>query len=412
MKVSRSKTEYMCVNEREGSGTVRLQGEEVKKVQEFKYLGSTVQSNGEYGKEVKKRVQAGWNGWRKVSGVLCERKICDRRIKGKVYRTVVRPAMLYGLETVSLRKRQESELEVAELKMLRSSSVSCNTDPKNRMALRLSARKTPPIPGGRLNPITGLKDSGPAYQHLQEAEGSERNGEQARVIESEYGLEALESVEIEAVLGEELEMMEMKFSVKVGFRLQVEFRLEVEPFRGGLAELVWNMMKPDGTLHRDIFQSSQHSQPWAPPRNLCSVSPGKRSLGPYRIPIIQSVHSHQDETSCMQTTSVDGMHQSLPPQGGIGGRANNPGASPPCDKVGEKWKEGIHVPEESREKLKANTNVKQDDIVFSNPHMAKETVCILLVNGAGHGGTAPSGPTETQLVYPRDIHKDFTQPRQ
>ncbi|KAF7698187.1 hypothetical protein HF521_004697, partial [Silurus meridionalis] len=32
MKVSRSKTEYMCVNEREGSGVVRLQGEEVKKV--------------------------------------------------------------------------------------------------------------------------------------------------------------------------------------------------------------------------------------------------------------------------------------------------------------------------------------------------------------------------------------------
>ncbi|KAK3574385.1 hypothetical protein QTP86_006574 [Hemibagrus guttatus] len=82
MKVSRSKTEYMCVNEREGSGTVRLQGEEVKKVQDFKYLGSTVQSNGECGKEVKKRVQA---------------------------------------ETVSLRKRQESELEVAKLKMLRFS---------------------------------------------------------------------------------------------------------------------------------------------------------------------------------------------------------------------------------------------------------------------------------------------------
>ncbi|KAK3547972.1 hypothetical protein QTP70_001642 [Hemibagrus guttatus] len=120
MKVSRSKTEYMCVNEREGSGTVRLQGEEVKKVLEFKYLGSTVQSNGECGKEVKKRVQAGWNGWRKVSGVLCDQKI-SARIKGKVYRTVVRPAMLYGLETVSLRKRQESELEVAELKMLRFS---------------------------------------------------------------------------------------------------------------------------------------------------------------------------------------------------------------------------------------------------------------------------------------------------
>ncbi|KAK3536453.1 hypothetical protein QTP86_012528 [Hemibagrus guttatus] len=71
MKVSRSKTEYMCVNEREGSGTVRLQGEEVKKVQEFKYLGSTVQSNGECGKEVKKRVQADLRDrivWRHRSG--------------------------------------------------------------------------------------------------------------------------------------------------------------------------------------------------------------------------------------------------------------------------------------------------------------------------------------------------------
>ncbi|KAK3562145.1 hypothetical protein QTP86_030147, partial [Hemibagrus guttatus] len=42
MKVSRSKTEYMCVNEREGSGTVRLQGEEVKKVQDSGEPGHAV----------------------------------------------------------------------------------------------------------------------------------------------------------------------------------------------------------------------------------------------------------------------------------------------------------------------------------------------------------------------------------
>ena len=40
-------------------------------------------------------------------------------MKGKVYRVAVRPAMLYGLETVALTKRQE--MEVAELKMLRFS---------------------------------------------------------------------------------------------------------------------------------------------------------------------------------------------------------------------------------------------------------------------------------------------------
>ena len=40
MKVNRRKTEYMCVNERQdtGSGTVKMQGEEVAKVDDFKYL--------------------------------------------------------------------------------------------------------------------------------------------------------------------------------------------------------------------------------------------------------------------------------------------------------------------------------------------------------------------------------------
>ena len=58
MKVNRRKTEYICVNERQdkGSGTVQMQGEEVVKVEDFKYLSSTVQSNGECGRGVKKRV--------------------------------------------------------------------------------------------------------------------------------------------------------------------------------------------------------------------------------------------------------------------------------------------------------------------------------------------------------------------
>ena len=69
---------------------------------------------------MKKRVQAGWSGWRRVSGVICDRRV-SARVKGKVYKMVVRPAMLYGLEAVALTKRQEAELEVAELKMLRFS---------------------------------------------------------------------------------------------------------------------------------------------------------------------------------------------------------------------------------------------------------------------------------------------------
>ena len=69
MKVHMRKTEYMCVNERQVNGTVKMQGEEVAKVEDFKYLCSSVQSNGECGREVTKRVQAGWNGWSEMGGV-------------------------------------------------------------------------------------------------------------------------------------------------------------------------------------------------------------------------------------------------------------------------------------------------------------------------------------------------------
>ena len=41
------------------------------------------------------------------------------RDKGKVYRTVVRPALMYGAETWALKKAQEKKLEVAEMRMLR-----------------------------------------------------------------------------------------------------------------------------------------------------------------------------------------------------------------------------------------------------------------------------------------------------
>ena len=109
MKVNRRKTEYMCVNERQVNGTVKMQGEDVAEVEDFKYLGSTVQSNGECGREVKKRVQAGWNGWRRMSGVICDRRV-PARVKVKVYRVAVRPAMLYGLETVALTKNIESRV--------------------------------------------------------------------------------------------------------------------------------------------------------------------------------------------------------------------------------------------------------------------------------------------------------------
>ena len=53
-----------------------------------------------------------------MSGVLCDRKL-SARVKGKMYKSVVRPAMLYEMEMVAVTKRQEGKMEVTGLKMVK-----------------------------------------------------------------------------------------------------------------------------------------------------------------------------------------------------------------------------------------------------------------------------------------------------
>ena len=76
-EVSRSKTKYLCINGENDDKTVKMPPSllfcrhfrhlyadtKVARVKEFKYLGSTVQESGSCEREVKKRVQAGWNKW-------------------------------------------------------------------------------------------------------------------------------------------------------------------------------------------------------------------------------------------------------------------------------------------------------------------------------------------------------------
>ena len=97
MKVNRSKTKYLCINGENDDETVKMEDTKVPRVKKVKYLGSTVQEGGSCEREIKKRVQAGWNKWKKVSGVICDRSL-PGIIKGKVYSSVVRLAMVYGLE--------------------------------------------------------------------------------------------------------------------------------------------------------------------------------------------------------------------------------------------------------------------------------------------------------------------------
>ena len=70
LKISRKKNEYLGCHEHQGAET-HLQGETVKRVKTFTYLGSSLTVDGELDAEVTHRVQSEWNNWKRVSGVLC-----------------------------------------------------------------------------------------------------------------------------------------------------------------------------------------------------------------------------------------------------------------------------------------------------------------------------------------------------
>ncbi|XP_051504591.1 LOW QUALITY PROTEIN: pro-neuregulin-3, membrane-bound isoform [Myxocyprinus asiaticus] len=245
----------------------------------------------------------------------------------------------------------------------RSSSLSHSPDQSCRPALRSASRKTPPITRGRLNAIGGSRDSGPAYQHLQEVDSSER-----------------ESVRR-------------------------------------------NILGPVNDLHQDSFYNMQASQSskscsgqldCRSARSLRSGPPSQCSPAPYRpcsIPIIPSVHSYQDEVSCMQTASTNGSsHSSASLESTVDGSAviQQSNATVSNRVSGRRAEVASLLDKVQQLRALAHAQRKQEDIGGSIPQGAKETVCILLANGGEQGLVASFGPTETQLVSPRDTYKYAT----
>ena len=65
------------------------------KVAKCKYLGSIIQHSGDIEEDINLRIKVGWQKWMLVLGVVCNKRM-PVGLKGKVYRMVVRPVILYG----------------------------------------------------------------------------------------------------------------------------------------------------------------------------------------------------------------------------------------------------------------------------------------------------------------------------
>jgi hypothetical protein len=117
MRLNIEKTEYLECGP-QTNGTIVIDGKDLKKVDNFKYLGTVINNAGESSNAVRARIKSAWAKWRQVTGILCDRRM-PVKLKGKIYKTVVRPVAMFGSACYPITSNLERAFHAMEMRMLR-----------------------------------------------------------------------------------------------------------------------------------------------------------------------------------------------------------------------------------------------------------------------------------------------------
>jgi len=98
--------------------SVMIDNSTFERVEVFKYLGTTLTFQNSIREEIKSRVRSG-NSCNILVQNLVSSRLLSRKLKIKLYRTIILPVVLYGCEAWSLTLREESKLRVFENMVLR-----------------------------------------------------------------------------------------------------------------------------------------------------------------------------------------------------------------------------------------------------------------------------------------------------
>lgn len=93
-------------------------GVRIDAVDEFKYLGTLLNSKNKIEDEINSRIIAGNKAYFANSKVM-KSKLISRKAKLKLYKTLIRPVVTYGAEAWTMAMRDENALRVFERKIMR-----------------------------------------------------------------------------------------------------------------------------------------------------------------------------------------------------------------------------------------------------------------------------------------------------
>ena len=117
LKLNAQKCKVMRMNSRR-EDKVMIGREEVEDVEEFVYLGSTVTKEGGGTEDIKKRLSKAQGAFFNLRNIWNTRSI-GRNTKIKLFKTLVRPVLLYGCEAWKLTASEEKKLDRFQFMCLR-----------------------------------------------------------------------------------------------------------------------------------------------------------------------------------------------------------------------------------------------------------------------------------------------------
>jgi len=104
LEVNVHKTKYMTVCRDQNAGRIHsmmIDNSSIERVEEFKFLGTTLTNQNSIQEEIKSRLNLGNGCYYSVQNLLSSR-LLYKYLKIKIYRTIILPVVLYGCETWSL----------------------------------------------------------------------------------------------------------------------------------------------------------------------------------------------------------------------------------------------------------------------------------------------------------------------
>jgi hypothetical protein len=91
--------------------SIKIDNSSFERVEEFKYLGTTLTNQNSIQEEVRSRLKSENRCYYSVRNLLSYRLV-SKNLRIRIYRTIIFPVVLYGCETWSLTLKEELELIV------------------------------------------------------------------------------------------------------------------------------------------------------------------------------------------------------------------------------------------------------------------------------------------------------------